>query len=114
MRKKLFRAIVSFALVVLCTFSFSACKKANDNDNKEATITSLSVTLNNASYTMSENTIKVTYGTKVALSENDFTVTANWSDETSTKLNLATETTSGFVFESNIPADEITPVGEYL
>lgn len=114
MRKKLFRAIVSFALVVLCTFSFSACKKDNDNDNKEATITSLSVTLNNASYTMSENTIKVTYGTKVALSENDFTVTANWSDETSTKLNLATETTSGFVFESNIPADEITPVGEYL
>ncbi len=117
MGKKLARRIatllLSFAMICSCLFVLSACKK--DDDNKPATITSISVTLaESSSYTLSNGTIETNYnGSKIEFTASDFVVTATKSDSTTLVLSQKTDTADGYTLTSTVPTDDITPVGEY-
>lgn len=109
MRKKIATLLLSFALLIPCILSFSAC----DKEKEKAKVTSITVELVSTDYTMTDNTITIPYGKKVELDEDDFKVTATLEDNTTAEIHKKTETSDGYDFASTIPSDGITPRGDY-
>lgn len=110
MRKKIATLILAFAFILPCAMFFTACGKSEDD---KAKVTSISVELVNSDYTLTDNTITIPYGNKVELDADDFKVTAKLSDGTNKEIKQKTDSVDGFVFESTIPDDEITPIDDY-
>ena len=113
MKKKISSLIISFAMILSCLFMFTSCGKKKDPTPPAVTVTGVSVELVTEDYEMTNNTITFDYGVKVELEVSDFKVTAQKSDNTSVELSQKTETVDGFTFASTVPADDVTPAGEY-
>ncbi len=110
MRNKIATLLLAFAFILPCSLFFTACGNTGDEDVK---VTSFSVELVNNDYTLTDNTITIPYGGKVELDAQDFKVTAKLSDGKTEVIQQKTESADGFVFESNIPNDAITPIDDY-
>ena len=112
--RKIATMLLSIAMVFSCLFVFSACKDKED-PAVEVKVTSISVALvENSPYTLSENVLDAFYNSeKIEFTASDFVVTANKSDNTSTVLSQKSETVDGYTLTSTVPADDVTPLGEY-
>lgn len=113
MKKKISSLIISFAMILSCLFMFTSCGKKKDPTPPAVTVTGVSVELVTEDYEMTDDTITFDYGVKVELEVSDFKVTAQKSDNTSVEISQKTETVDGFTFASTVPADDVTPAGEY-
>lgn len=112
MKKNFAKILLSLTMVFACLFGFTACG-SKDNSKK---VSNLSVELVNTAYTLSDGTIQTTFeeGKKVALTAEDFKVTATFSDNTTEVLSVKTDKNpSGYVFESTVPDTQSTAAGEY-
>ena len=107
MKQKTSKILVFLLLLIPSIFMLSACNK------KTANATSISVELISTNYNIDDGAIIVSYGSKVLLSDEDFKVVANLDNDKTQELSLETEDKIGYTFNSTIPNDDITPVGEY-
>ena len=111
MKKKIAIILMAFVMLVPSLFLLTACGEEPFDSTK---VSSIAVELVNENYTMTDNTITLSYGPKVSLSAEDFKVTATLDDNTTKEVFLKTENEDGFTFSSTLPAEgDKTPVGEY-
>jgi len=107
MKKKITTLLLAIAFILPCAIFFTACGK------EDAKVESFTVMLTNEDYTLVDDTITINYGGKVELDADDFIVTAKLSDGKTKVLEEKTSLKEGFVFESTIPTDAITPIDNY-
>jgi len=112
MRKKIATLLLAFALILPCSWLFTACD--NDDDKNNAKVTSIAVELTSTDYTMTDNTITIPWGDKVELDSSDFTVTATMDNGEEIEIPEKTDTKDGYTLSSTIPSDATTPIGDYL
>ena len=98
-----FKLMLLCLIFIPCIIMLSACQK------EDPKATSITVDLMTTSYSMNNNEINTTYGSKVSLNKSDFKVTANL-DNGSTKVLDAKD----YSFESTLPTTETTPAGDYI
>ena len=112
MKKKIATLLLAFAIFLPCVFFFTACDNEGSQDN--AKVTGVSVELaSSTGYELVDNTITIEYGAKVEIDSSDIIVNAVFDDGTTKLITPKTETEEGYTFASTIPADSITPIGEY-
>ena len=93
---------VLLGLIISSVFFFTECRQ------EKAKVTAFFVKLINNEYTMKNNTITIPFGDKVDIDADDFKVTEIYSDGTTKIISH-----DGYIFDSTIPEDEITPAGNY-
>lgn len=108
--KKILFWLSSIVLLVVSSFSFTAC-----NCGKEGkVVTGIYVELDNDNYEMSDNIINIFYGDKVDLNYSDFKVMANLKNGKTKEIDRRTGSKEGYIYQSLIPTSyDVTPAGIY-
>ena len=111
MKRKIATMLLAFAIFVPALFALTAC---GDGDTAtEPKVAGVSVELADSDYQLIENSITISYGSKLKLDCTDFVVRAVL-DNGETKVVLPeTSNKAGYIFTSTIPAGDPTPAGEY-
>ncbi len=111
MKKFIKTFILAVCLILPSLFCLTAC----GGEKETAKVTSILVGLSsNTTYVLTDGEIAIEYGERVNLTNSDFVVIVTMSDNTTKELSLKSSNNQyGYTFTSNIPSDEVTPVGEY-
>lgn len=104
--KKLLKIILLTIIIIPCGIMFVGCGKANP----KAILVELK---SDSVYEFVDNKITIEYGSKVEFDAEDFVVKLKMSKGKNKEIQLKTQNKNGFEFSSNIPSDEITPIGIY-
>ena len=103
--KKRLLYIFSLLIILPCAILFSACSGKTE--------TKLNVALANTTYTLNNNALCFSYGTRVDIKASDFIVTVSYENNTSSVLDYNKNSNEGFTMESNVPKTHPIALGEY-
>ncbi len=106
------RTIKTLILTICLTISALLCLTACDN--AELNITAFSVSLANSELQIEDNTITVSYGKDYRSLLEDIKINAVLEDDKTKELTYKEAVEQGFSFESDIPKQEATSVGNYV
>lgn len=111
MKKFLKAFVLAICLMLPTTFCLTAC----GGETEEIKVVSISVeSVSGSFYTLVDGEIDIEYGERVTISDVDFVVTAITNDGNTKTIAIKSDGNGdGFTFSSNIPNDDITPIGEY-
>lgn len=85
MKKRIVRILVLMLMVLPCAMCFGACK--DSEESPASSVASISVELSSdkgVDYVAHTNTLRFKYGAEISLDKDDFKVSANYDDETTT------------------------------
>lgn len=106
MKKILKTFVIAVCMLLPCLFGLTAC-------GEKAKVLSFSIEMENETYVLENDTIKVSYGEDYNEILQNLKVVVEYSNEKTKDYDYSTARKKGFVFESNIPNGQVTPVATY-